>query len=281
MDIFVLLKCMRRKYYANYNLITNQSLWSIFSFKNRIEIKFNLNFEKGFMEEMSIEDDRLAKTTIKKLRNGCDLETEDICEALFAVCKECKNRTNYAYLDATYKDKSESELSVFHCEKCEIYYFVCGQCLREKIQGHNFQKESIFEVDLMELVEHHNYDFIFLETFFSVIFRGEELQVIYKNEKAEVIFENKRLYCRIGEEKIFLSEGRYDILESIADYIQNFTFKHEKLKITGEEFGQWITLENSDIFYHKHEYGEITGPDGGFGTEWKCKKHGTYEYCDK
>lgn len=250
--------------------------------QNKLQLIYKPYYEKGYHHYFDYSNGEKLKHWIEgfsteqfsKLEN-----VEKFIATLFAKCKKCDDRTKYAFqYNKEFRDRN-SELCMFTCEKCDVEFFVCLQCLQEKIRNYeiNFSEENSFEVDLMRLVEHHNDSNEFLCGFLSSLFPNERYKKIYDDCETSIFIESGEVFIKEYGEKNLLSE--YEELP------EDFFFNTNNVKLF-KCFSSWsdcgpIGIENGKFFYHDPKFGIITGKDGGLETAWECDSHGVHQYTDK
>lgn len=253
-SLFSLALSIKRKYYNNYNLITQQNIWHLFRDILDPEGKIKLLYKPSFKNKL--------------------LSEQNIEKSLRLICKKCDHKISPYF---------GKKLCMFWCVDCDIHYFICTSCLNGDISRIDFsKKEFVFEANLMRLVRHHNYSHYFLSNLICSLFPNEEYREIYKNDETTIFIENGRLYMTTITKRS-LSGGAKVI--KTPNFPENFIFRHGEMEISNHpsshrylDLDTEIHIKNGNIFYHKENFGPFLGSYQNLPTFWECKVHGVYHH---
>ncbi len=194
--------------------------------------------------------------------------SEPICDICYCMkikcCKLCSNNidvpcisTSYlkckkCNLDTCYMSSydSNSVIPVYECENCNIFYYICFDCLMDKYIGYleknkdnNKDNIIILDIDKYILTYDHQFYFNYRE---DIIFDfTDNYSIIHKIQEDEYAFENG---CEYG---YYTNYGNL-----ISEYIENEV--------------DVILFNKNKTYYDLNIEPLFTGPDGGYTIEFKC-----------
>lgn len=284
------LLCLKKslpKIYEQFTILGWKLLYKHLYPKDKLEIIYTSKYQKILINDRYIEfDSQNKKKNFEKALSGKKIKPEKFAKLCFARCKSCLRRTNYAELYCLEYDATFSHCYLFICWECYNIYFVCGNCFDDTANSliTDFKKSITFQVDLLELTTYHNYEFDFLNFILSKSIKEKELTILHENDDLKLFIENGKLgYFENGEKKELTRGGLYKFIHPSKDRLEFLDGRivHHSDRENNEEDYHNTTDLNLGIFYFKGKYGDMTGPDGGFPSKWKCGLHGTIEFNDK